>query len=101
MSATPKPYPEEQEGVRAVAFSYLGVDYEIDLSAENAGKLDDALALFVGAGRRVGGRRTRQSPASSKEELAAIRQWARDRCYDVLPRGRVSQRIRDAYDAEN
>lgn len=95
----------ELEDGRTVAFSHMGVDYEIDLSDENALKLDEALAPFVSAGRRVGGRRSRGTAAVAapvvKEDLAAIRQWARDSGYEVSTRGRVSQDIKDAYNAAN
>lgn len=91
----------ELEDGGTVAFSHRGVDYEIDLSDENAVKLDNALAPFVSAGRRVGGRRTRVTTAvatpQAKEDLAAIRQWARDSGYEVSTRGRISQEVRDAY----
>ena len=39
-----------------VRFSLDGVDYEIDLSADNASDLRNGLAGYVSAGRRVGGR---------------------------------------------
>lgn len=95
----------ELEDGGTVSFSHMGVDYEIDLSDENALKLDDALAPFVNAGRRVGGRRTRGAAATAAppatEDLAAIRQWARDSGYEVSTRGRVSQAIKDAYNAAN
>ena len=32
-----------------VSFSLGGVSYEIDLSSDNAGKLRDALAIYVGS----------------------------------------------------
>lgn len=91
------------EDGRTVSFSHLGVDYEIDLSGENALKLDEALAPFVGVARRVGGRRTRGTAAvaapAAKEDLAALRQWASENGYEVAARGRVSQTVKDAYNA--
>ena len=40
-----------------VSFGLDGKTYEIDLNDKNAGKLRDALAQYVGAGRSVGGAR--------------------------------------------
>ncbi|MBO0851506.1 MAG: Lsr2 family protein, partial [Pseudonocardia sp.] len=40
-----------------VEFGLDGKSYEIDLSSGNAGKLRDALADYVAAARRPGGRR--------------------------------------------
>jgi hypothetical protein len=40
-----------------IGFALDGVDYEIDLSAENAGKLREILDPFVANGRRTGGRK--------------------------------------------
>ena len=43
----------EAEGT--VRFGLDGAEYEIDLNAEHARELRDALARYVGAARRVGG----------------------------------------------
>ena len=43
----------EAEGT--VRFGLDGAEYEIDLNAEHAQELRDALARYVGAARRVGG----------------------------------------------
>jgi len=46
-------------GSRFGTFALDGVQYAIDLSTENAARLRDSLAEFVGHGRRVGGRKQR------------------------------------------
>ncbi|HEY3480102.1 MAG TPA: Lsr2 family protein, partial [Streptomyces sp.] len=57
---------------QTVQFGLDGVTYEIDLSDENATALRDELARFIGAGRRIGGRKVRvatgQSTTTSKDE---------------------------------
>ncbi len=90
----------------SVSFAIEGVSYEIDLSAANAKKLHDVLAPFVKHARRVGGRRTRGSrsavrSASSmdKEQLAAIRTWARRNGHTVSDRGRLSASVVAAFEA--
>ena len=95
------------EADESVKFGLDGVSYEIDLSAKNAKKLRDALAPYVEAARRVGGRAargrgTRQSgrAASSggrKPETAEIRAWAKQQGYDVSDRGRIPADVIDAY----
>jgi Lsr2 len=104
-----------------INFSVRGVDYQIDLSAANVAKFEKALAPYLDAATRVGGRRTRtqkvaepstrstksgtrgrgKKAASSKEQLAAIREWAQDNGYDVAARGRIKADIVEAYHAAN
>lgn len=85
-----------------VNFGLDGINYEIDLSAENAQSLRDALSKYVAAGRRVGGRAVRgRGPATTaakgSSDVAQIRAWARDNGYTVHERGRIQAEIRDAY----
>ncbi len=88
-------------------FSLDGRNYQIDLSDENAAKLRDALAPFIDAARRSGGRgRAARQPAaaekparSSREETAAVRQWARENGHQVSERGRIPKSVIEAYQA--
>ena len=92
-------------------FAIDGRQYQIDLSDENAAKLRDALAPYVGAARKAGGRTrgraVRQTavadkPArSNREQTAAIRDWARANGHQVSDRGRISKSVMDAYQAAN
>lgn len=85
-----------------VTFSLDGFDYEADLSTTNAQALRDALAPYVAAGRRTGGQRRNGGTAparTDKEQLDAIRRWARENGMDVSDRGRISKAVREAYDA--
>src|SRR5690349_12249061 len=84
-----------------VSFGLDGTSYEIDLNDTHAAALRDALATYVGHGRKVGGaRRARKSAASASGPSAAeIRDWARSNGHDVPDRGRVSAEVRQAYDA--
>lgn len=84
----------------SVTFALDGVTYEIDLSAVNARSLRDVLAGYIAAGRRVGGARRvgGSSPArTDREQLDAMRRWARENGYEVSARGRISNAVRDAY----
>ncbi|KRE37423.1 hypothetical protein ASG73_07000 [Janibacter sp. Soil728] len=92
------------DATETVTFALDGVTYEIDLNDKNAAALRDALAGYVGAGRRVSGRKssgTSSAARSSSGELSKIREWARSNGHDVSDRGRISQKVRDAYAKAN
>jgi len=80
-----------------VRFALDGAEYEIDLSDGNAKKLRAALDLWVKAARRTGGRRGQRNGKGAKEDLHAIREWAKDQGMKVSERGRVSAEVRQAY----
>ncbi|WP_241474353.1 histone-like nucleoid-structuring protein Lsr2 [Mycolicibacterium neoaurum] len=92
------------EGER-IDFSLRGVDYRIDLSNANIAKLDKALKPYVDAAAKVrtgGARRVRSTgvkTASSKEQLFAIREWARKNGYEVSDRGRVKAEVIQAFES--
>jgi Lsr2 len=81
----------EAEGT--VRFGLDGAEYEIDLNAEHARALRDALSRYVQAARRAGGarrptrsgRRARADGVDSTE----VREWAKAQGIDVKDRGRV------------
>ena len=77
-----------------VRFGLDGTEYEIDLNAEHAQQLRDALAAYVRAGRRVGGgarrpaRGGRRGPVSGLNSTE-VREWAKAQGIEVKDRGRV------------
>lgn len=88
-----------------VQFSIDGRSYEIDLTSKNASELRDAVAPFVGAARRAGGaparknhQRTSSVPTKTREENAAIRQWAGENGLQVSERGRLPATVLAAYE---
>lgn len=98
------------EAEETVTFGLDGTTYEIDLNAEHAAELREALATYVGHGRKVSssGRRGKKSTSASSSTGGAssggpsakeIREWARSNGYDVPDRGRVAADVREAYDA--
>ena len=89
-----------------VSFSLDGVNYEIDLTAENAAKLRDAMAPWVGHARRAGGRKatarkTRGSGGGGSSDAAKVREWARANGYTVSDRGRIPAEVTEAYAKAN
>jgi hypothetical protein len=108
------------EGVETVDFSLDGVNYTIDLCAENADQLRDTLAGFVEHARRIGGRikrgmgtraaansrdtepvtaHVRVHASTSGHANKAIREWARKAGHLVADRGRIPAEIVAEYDA--
>jgi len=76
-----------------VRFGLDGAEYEIDLNAEHAQALREALARYVRAARRAGGgarpgrggRRAARGGLKSTE----VREWAKAQGIEVKDRGRV------------
>jgi hypothetical protein len=91
------------EADESVEFTLDGKAFEIDLNAAHAAELRDALAPFVGAARRTGGGSAVARPKSyarsgrSREETAAIREWASANGHEVAPRGRIPSAVIEAY----
>jgi hypothetical protein len=88
-----------------VYFSLDDVSYQIDLSPQHASKLRQDLNSWIRASRRVGGRKRRtpksggSRAARSREDSAAIREWARRSGHKVPARGRIPRAIMDAFNA--
>jgi hypothetical protein len=91
-----------------VEFILDGKAYAIDLSASNSKKLRDALAPYISAARRAGGRRrsaaapstaARPTPRTDREQNQAIREWAQKQGLNVSERGRISASVLDAFKA--
>jgi hypothetical protein len=86
------------EADSTVRFGLDGTDYEIDLNAEHARALRDALARYVQAARRAGGgarrpaRGARRASAGSVDNTE-VRAWARAQGIDVKDRGRVPSEV--------
>jgi hypothetical protein len=99
------------DDVQTIEFALEGTSYQIDLGPDNAEALRDALSVYIEHAQRIGGpvratrrRRTaapvEEAPATSgKEDLNALREWARANGYEVSSRGRISGAIREAYAA--
>lgn len=89
-----------------VSFALDGQSYEIDLNTENASALRESMARYVGHARKIGGGGTvgrgrpgrGRGPARvDREQIGAIRDWARRNGYQVSDRGRIAAPVVDAY----
>lgn len=96
----------ESEAAETVSFALDGQQYEIDLSEENAERLRGVFVEWTPYARKTGGRRGARSSSGipraraardDAENPNAIREWAKGAGYEVSPRGRIAQKIRDAY----
>jgi hypothetical protein len=85
-----------------VEFAVDGRSYEIDLSSANSTRLREALAPFVSAARRTGGRRgapvaVPARPSTDREQNQAIREWAQGQGMKISERGRIPSNVLEAY----
>jgi hypothetical protein len=91
------------EAQETVAFSLDGTRYEIDLSADNAARLRDALAVYIANARRAtrfNGTPTpgrTRSHRADREQTAAIREWARNNGHRIGDKGRIPSQVLEAY----
>ena len=77
----------EAEGT--VRFGLDGTEYEIDLNAQHARQLRDALSRYVAAGRRVGAGTRRPARGGRKAQPNAlntteVREWAKTQVLQLL-----------------
>jgi hypothetical protein len=86
-----------------VHFSLEGAEFEIDLSKAHAEGLRGALDPYMQAGRKTGGRRVSRRRSGSatpdRDQIAAIREWAKTHGLKVSDRGRLSAEVQEAYNA--
>lgn len=92
--------------VETVSFALDGSAYEIDLSAAHSAALRDALASYVGAGRKVGRSTGRATPTRGRggatvdrEQSRAMREWAQRNGHKVSSRGRIPANVVEAFHA--
>ncbi|GGK43317.1 Lsr2 family protein [Pilimelia terevasa] len=92
----------------SITFGLDGISYEIDLSANNAGKLRETLQAYIEKATRIGrgaitpNNRRRNSPsagtaAKDRELNKSIRQWAQQEGKPLSGRGRIPQTIVNEY----
>ena len=77
-----------------VRFGLDGTEYEIDLNAEHAQALRDALARYISAARRASSSVRRPVRSSCKAPASGlntteVREWAKAQGIEVKDRGRV------------
>jgi Lsr2 len=101
-------HDDDSAGAETLSFAIDGTSYDIDVCAKHASALREAVAPYVGAGRRASsgsggaGRRTRSSRPSGapdRQRTQEIREWARAHGHQVSDRGRIPVRLLEQYEA--
>src|SRR3954453_10590924 len=91
---------------RTIEFGLDGVNYTIDLSEKNAGKLRKALDPYLavaskvgraGGNGRIASRSTATPSRSNRDQNQAIREWATKNGYEFSERGRIPSTIVEAF----
>lgn len=102
-----------EEGASPVEFGIDGDIFEIDLTGDNAQRLRDVFEDYVRAGRRLGkgaakatqitgrGSAPKTAPVMDREQMAAMREWAKRNGIPISPRGRIREIVRTAYHENN
>lgn len=92
-----------------IEFAIDGKQYEIDLSSAHATRLRGLLADYVSVARRrhpaklrrgrlpAGPTTAQPTDAANRAQNQAIRNWARQRGMSVSDRGRIPQKVLDAF----
>lgn len=88
------------DAVETILFAVDGASYEIDLSADNAAALRDALKPYIDAGRKTAPRARRRG-SSAGATPREIRAWAADNGIDVPARGRIPASVQEQFHAAN
>ncbi|MBB5866921.1 hypothetical protein F4553_000300 [Allocatelliglobosispora scoriae] len=101
-----------EEGVEVVKFGLDGLNYEVDLGPANQEQLRAALAPFIAVATKTGGPVTgrrpshriaavsvRRAEASSEQRAfnSRVRTWATANGYAIKERGRVPEKVIEAY----
>jgi hypothetical protein len=100
----------EGDDVTTIEFGIDSVNYEIDLSAQNAAALRYSLEQFIKVARKKRATTTAKNSgsggadkAAQKEFFAKVREWAKDHpeVGQVSSRGRIAANVIDAYKKAN
>ncbi|MEU7768904.1 Lsr2 family protein [Nocardia sp. NPDC049190] len=98
-------YDGQSPAEETVTFALDGVAYEIDLSVLNANNLRGVFEHWTPHARRIGrasrGKGGKGRSANSKEQTAAIRDWARGKGIEVSSRGRIAAEVVQQYNQES
>lgn len=96
------------DAAETVSFALDGSRYEIDLTADNAARLRETLAVYIASARRsarsgprLAGGGSRRGTRADREQTAAIREWARNNGHEIGEKGRIPAHIVAAYHATN
>lgn len=100
---------DDVPAAETVTFGYDGVTYQFELCEEHRDEFANTMHGYIGAARRAkggggaSGRSRAAAPSApsrpARQDVSAIREWAREAGYEVSSRGRIPTEIREAYEA--
>lgn len=85
------------EDIDPTLFSFGGSDYSIDLTPKNRAAFEKIMKTYIDKATALEAFSIARS--ASSEETQKIREWARAHGHEVSDRGRIPQKITDAYSA--
>ncbi|CAB0576683.1 Lsr2 family protein [Corynebacterium diphtheriae] len=83
--------PLTEDQVHVVRLGVNGINYVLDLSADNAQKFEDALAPFIEKAHRA------KVDESTHYDPKAVRAWAQKHNYQVADRGKIPSNVIEAF----
>lgn len=89
------------EGAQTVAFSFRGVNYEIDLNAEHEAEMAADLEKWIEYARRVARVRTRSASATRPGVASEARAWLIANNFTVPARGRIPAALLEEFFTAN
>jgi Lsr2 len=94
---------DDTPAVETVTFGYDGYTYAFELCDAHLEEFNNVMQGYTASARRADGAGRRARPAApgrpAREDLGAVREWARANGFDVSDRGRIPGEVRDAYEA--
>ncbi len=95
---------DDTGAVETVTFGFDGYTYAFELCDAHLEEFNNVMQGYIASARRADGvtRRPRAATPASRpprEELGAVRDWARENGYEVSDRGRIPGAVREAYEA--
>ncbi|QIG58708.1 Lsr2-like DNA bridging protein [Gordonia phage DatBoi] len=102
----------DEETMVRVPVSWLGIDYELQVSPSNYAKLEKQFKKMTETATRVGGRKRQPatgaptnggggSSNAGSYSMKDVRAWAYENDIEVNPKGRVPDAIIEQYEAAN
>jgi hypothetical protein len=90
--------------VETVRFAFGGTEYEIDLSGQHRKEIAEAFGTYIPHARKAGRLKAPAQPGRrrrDREDKTAIREWAKDRGFELSERGRIPVQVIREYEASH
>lgn len=88
---------EECDNATTFVFAWGGKQFRIDLSGSEARKFSDLMEFYAGKATKLSTRGARTGTARRRNDVSAIREWARAQGLEVSDHGRIAGSVEAAY----